>query len=59
VNSPRMINEALSELIGQAAVDSFWKVYTDNYITADDIHYLKSIGVNSIRVPFNYRLFMN
>ena len=59
VNSPRMINEALGELIGQAAADSFWKVYTNNYITADDIHYLKSIGVNSIRVPFNYRLFMN
>ena len=57
VNSPRMINQALSELIGQAAVDSFWKAYTNNYITSGDIHYLKSIGVNSIRVPFNYRLF--
>lgn len=56
-NSPRLINEALAELIGPAATDSFWKTYLANYITAGDIHYLKQIGVNSIRVPFNYRLF--
>lgn len=56
-NSPRLINEAFSELIGPAATDSFWKTYLNNYITAADIHYLKAIGVNSIRVPFNYRLF--
>jgi len=59
VNSPRRINQAFSELIGQAAVDSFWKTYVNSYITSNDIHYLKSIGVNSIRVPFNYRLFTN
>ena len=40
-------------------MDSFWTVYLNNYITAADIHYLKTIGVNSIRVPFNYRLFTN
>jgi aryl-phospho-beta-D-glucosidase BglC (GH1 family) len=57
VNSPRLINQALSELIGQSAVDSFWNTYLASYITADDIHYMKSIGMNSIRVPFNFRLF--
>lgn len=59
VNSPRLINQAFTELIGPSAMDSFWTVYLNNYITAADIHYLKSIGVNSIRVPFNYRLFAN
>lgn len=58
-NSPRLINEALNELIGVSATDSFWIKYLNSYITADDIHYLKSIGMNSIRVPFNYRLFTN
>jgi len=57
VNSPRMINQAFSELIGPSALDSFWKKYLNNYITAPDIHYMKAIGMNSIRVPFNYRLF--
>jgi endoglucanase len=59
VNSPRLINQAFSELIGPAAVDSFWNTYLDNYITSADIRYMKSIGMNSIRVPFNYRLFTN
>lgn len=57
VNSPRMINQVFSELIGQSATDSFWKTFVNNYITEADIRYMKSIGMNSIRVPFNYRLF--
>lgn len=58
-NSPRLINETITELIGPDATKTFWKKYLDVYITQDDIHYLKSIGVNSVRVPFNYRLFTN
>jgi aryl-phospho-beta-D-glucosidase BglC (GH1 family) len=57
VNSPRMINQLFHELIGPSATDSFWKSFVDNYITEADIQYMKSIGMNSIRIPFNYRLF--
>lgn len=57
ISSPRLINEAITELIGPAEAKVFWQKYLDAYITADDIHYLKSIGVNSIRIPFNYRMF--
>jgi len=56
-NSPRLINEAITELLGPAEATTFWRTYQDSYITEPDIHYLKSIGVNSIRIPFNYRLF--
>jgi endoglucanase len=56
-NSPRLINEAITELLGPAEATTFWRTYQDTYITEPDIHYLKSIGVNSIRIPFNYRLF--
>lgn len=55
--SPRLINQTLTELIGPDEVKNFWKKYLDNYITAADIHYLKTIGMNSLRVPFDYRLF--
>ena len=55
--SPRLIQEALTELVGPDEVTAFWKKYLANYITEADIHYIKSIGMNSIRVPFNYRLF--
>jgi endoglucanase len=57
VNSPRLINEALTELLGPEEATAFWKKYQDTYITAGDIHFLKTSGMNSIRIPFNYRLF--
>ena len=57
VNSPRLINEALTELLGPEETAKFWKRYQDTYITAADIHFLKASGMNSIRIPFNYRLF--
>jgi endoglucanase len=56
-NSPKLINQTLTELIGPDAIKDFWKKYLDVYITEEDIHYLRSIGMNSIRIPFNYRLF--
>ena len=56
-NSPRLINEAITELIGPAAARQFWKKYLDSYITQADIRYIRSLGMNSIRVPFDYRLF--
>lgn len=58
-NSARLINEAFTELIGPDDTRDFWKKYLNNYITQKDIHYLKNMGMNSIRVPFNYRMFTN
>jgi len=57
--SPRLINQTIAELAGPEETRLFWKKYLDAYVTADDIRYLKAIGMNSIRVPFNYRLFTN
>jgi endoglucanase len=52
-SSPRMINQVLTELIGPDKTSAFWKKYLDNYITKEDIHYLKTSGMNSIRIPFS------
>ncbi|MGZ3820363.1 MAG: glycoside hydrolase family 5 protein, partial [Mucilaginibacter sp.] len=57
INSPRLINQALTELIGPDETRVFWEKYLHSYITEGDIHYLKTLGVNSIRIPFSYRLF--
>ena len=59
VSSPRLIHQTLTELLGPEEMKIFWKKYLDNYITEADIQYLKRIGMNSIRIPFNYRLFTN
>ena len=58
-SSPRLIDETFKELAGPAATTRFWKQYLEVYITKEDIHYLKTTGLNSIRIPFNYRLFTN
>src|ERR1035437_2023521 len=50
VNSPRLINEALVELLGPEETTKFWKKFQDTYITAGDIHFLKASGMNSIRI---------
>jgi endoglucanase len=57
-NSPRLINTVISELIGEDEAVHFWKTFRENYITHDDIKFLKQVGFNSVRVPFSYRLFV-
>lgn len=57
VNAPRKIDEMLYELVGPDSLQVFWKGFLNNYITHDDIKYLKSIGSNHIRLPFHYKMF--
>ena len=59
VNAPWMIEQVLLELIGPSANTRFWKQYLDSYITEADIRLLKEMGSNSVRLPFDYRLFTN
>lgn len=57
-SSPRRIEAVLNQLIGPEEANKFWKQFRDSYITKEDIHFIKSIGLNSVRVPFNSRLFV-
>jgi endoglucanase len=57
-NSPILIQGVINELVGEDAAKRFWKTYRDNYITAEDIEFIRDAGFNTIRVPFNYRLFV-
>ena len=57
VNSPRKIDELLYELVGPDSLQAFWNGFLNNYITHEDIKYLKRIGCNHIRLPFHYKLF--
>ena len=55
--SPHMIDLAFRELVGPTEARRFWQDFKDNYITEDDFAFIASTGANTIRVPFNYRLF--
>lgn len=54
--APWQIEQLVKELVGPAEANAFWKKFRANYITAADIRYLKQIGLNSLRLPFNYKL---
>ncbi len=56
-NSAGRIDQALKELVGPDFTNTFWKKFKDNYITREDIQYIQSTGMNSIRLPFHYKLF--
>jgi endoglucanase len=57
-NSPRLISAVINELIGEDDAREFWKQYRERYITQGDIRFIRRAGFNSVRVPFNYRLFV-
>lgn len=50
------IQQLIKQLVGPARAHQFWQGWYDNYITPADIKYLKQIGCNTLRVPFNYKL---
>lgn len=56
-NSAGFIDLCFREMVGPDAAADFWKAFKDNYITADDIRFIAECGANTIRLPFNYRLF--
>lgn len=57
VSSYRLIDQAFREMVGPDFTDQFWKTFKDNYITREDIAYIKQTGMNSIRLPFHFKLF--
>ncbi len=58
-NSYRLINDVISELIGPADAAKFWQTFRSQYITKADIKLIKESGLNSVRVPFDYKLFLS
>lgn len=58
-NSPRKIDQAIRELMGNSASTAFWDSFLENYITEADIKWLSDAGTNIIRLPFDYRLLTN
>ena len=56
-NSTWMIDLMIKELAGPDFAAKFWKAFKDTYITRADVEYIAKTGANTIRLPFNYKLF--
>lgn len=56
-NSAHFIDEMFRQLVGVEATRAFWRAFKDSYVTEADIARLASLGINTVRVPFSYKLF--
>lgn len=56
-NSARFINEMFCQLVGPDFTAEFWQLFKDNYITRQDVAFIKRTGSNTIRLPFHYKSF--
>ncbi|MBN1822608.1 MAG: glycoside hydrolase family 5 protein, partial [Prolixibacteraceae bacterium] len=56
-SSARLIDQAFKEMVGPDFTNWFWREFKEKYITREDIRYIKSTGMNTIRIPFHYKLF--
>ena len=52
-----MIDRLFKEAIRPDGTANIWKQFKDNYITQADIKFIAQQGANTIRLPFNYKLF--
>lgn len=58
INSPRLINFFYNTVLGPYEANNFWEEFRKYYITKEDVRFIKSLGLNHVRVLFNYRLFV-
>ena len=56
-NSAWMIDLMMKEAVGPDFTAEFWQQFKDNYVTKADIDFIAQQGANTIRLPFNYKLF--
>jgi endoglucanase len=53
------IRKAFEDVYGRDTAKSFFDEFIMQFITDADFRFLKENGINLIRVPFNYRLFID
>lgn len=51
--------DLIADIVGPDDARKFWSDFQENFITKEDIFYSKKLGLNHVRVPFDYRLFVN
>lgn len=54
-----MILQSVDRAYGKGKGREFQEAYIDNFVGEDDFKFLNKLGVNFLRVPINYRLFLD
>jgi hypothetical protein len=53
------LRRALLEVLGQEKYDYFFERFLAYFFTAEDAKFLKSLGLNCVRIPINHRYLMD
>lgn len=57
IDSPRLMTQAISEMISPYKAYEFWQNYQYNFIQEADFKLLKNAGFNTVRLPLNSKDF--
>jgi hypothetical protein len=57
MNTSCQLDKRIKEVLGETDADAFWQAYRENFLSDDDLDFLVSMGLNTVRLPFNYRMF--
>lgn len=55
----KQIKEAFRECFGKERSESFFRDFVTSFIGEEDFKFLKKMGINLLRVPFNYHWFID
>ncbi|OAQ39807.1 glycosyl hydrolase family 5 [Pedobacter psychrophilus] len=55
-DSYRLIDQTFKEIVGEAVTDNFWREFQQHYVTRADIKYIRQTGMNTVRIPYHYKL---
>jgi len=54
-----VMREAFSDVFGAEMSEAFFESFLKNFLTEEDFIYLSSLGINALRIPVNYRYFID
>lgn len=54
-----MIKQAFAEVYGEARAEQFFDRFLLEFMSEGDFAFLKTLGVNHLRLPFNYKYFID
>lgn len=53
------IRQSIADVYGKEGADRFFDSFVKEFIAEEDFRFMKELGINLVRVPFNYRLFID
>ncbi len=53
------IRKTFEDVYGIQVAEDFFKQFELNFVTEEDFRFLKETGINLVRIPFNYHMFID